>query len=187
MRVHARQGGPAIASLAKTPGSMRAVTWDAFMPRFSRKAVEMSHSGAKLLSSSSLLLGKVVIWERFFINQLTWSLIMNLEDLKGAVADKTDVSKADASKMISAVFDSIQDSLTQGDKVAIPGFGTFEVADRPARQGRNPQTGATIEIAASKAREVQSRQGFERRFERLRTFSPFNRPGFGPPPFPTTR
>lgn len=86
---------------------------------------------------------------------------MNLEDLKGAVADKTDVSKADASKMISAVFDSIQDSLTQGDKVAIPGFGTFEVADRPARQGRNPQTGATIEIAASKAAKFKAGKGLK--------------------------
>lgn len=81
---------------------------------------------------------------------------MNLEDLKGAVADKTDVSKADASKLITAVFDSIQASLTQGDKVAIPGFGTFEVSDRPARQGRNPQTGATIQIAASKAAKFKA-------------------------------
>ncbi len=81
---------------------------------------------------------------------------MNLDDLKGAVASKTDMSKADASKMITALFDSIQDTLQQGDKVAIPGFGTFEVADRPARQGRNPQTGATIEIAASKAAKFKA-------------------------------
>lgn len=86
---------------------------------------------------------------------------MNLEDLKGAVANKAEVSKADASKLISAVFDSIQDSLTQGDKVAIPGFGTFEVSDRPARQGRNPQTGATIEIAASKAAKFKAGKGLK--------------------------
>ncbi len=86
---------------------------------------------------------------------------MNLEDLKGAVATKADVSKADASKMITAVFDSIQDSLSQGDKVAIPGFGTFEVSDRPARQGRNPQTGATIEIAASKAAKFKAGKGLK--------------------------
>jgi DNA-binding protein HU-beta len=76
---------------------------------------------------------------------------MNLEDLKGAVANKTELSKADAGRAVAALFDSIQDGLRQGDKVSIPGFGTFEVADRPARQGRNPQTGATIKIAASKA------------------------------------
>ena len=76
---------------------------------------------------------------------------MNLEDLKGAVASKAELSKSDAGKAVAALFDSIQDGLRQGDKVSIPGFGTFEVADRPARQGRNPQTGATINIAASKA------------------------------------
>ena len=81
---------------------------------------------------------------------------MTLDDLKGAVADKTELSKADASKAISALFDSIQDTLRQGERVAIPGFGTFEVADRPARQGRNPQTGAAIEIAASKAAKFKA-------------------------------
>ncbi len=86
---------------------------------------------------------------------------MTLDDLKGAVADKTDMTKADASKMITALFDSIQDTLSQGDKVAIPGFGTFEVADRPARQGRNPQTGATIEIAASKAAKFKVGKGLK--------------------------
>lgn len=86
---------------------------------------------------------------------------MNLDDLKGTVADKAEMTKADASKMISALFDSIQDALRQGDKVAIPGFGTFEVADRPARQGRNPQTGATIEIAASKAAKFKAGKGLK--------------------------
>lgn len=86
---------------------------------------------------------------------------MNLDDLKGTVADKAEMTKADASKMISALFDSIQDALSQGDKVAIPGFGTFEVADRPARQGRNPQTGATIEIAASKAAKFKAGKGLK--------------------------
>lgn len=86
---------------------------------------------------------------------------MNLDDLKGAVADKAELTKADASKAISALFDSIQDTLRQGDKVAIPGFGTFEVADRPARQGRNPQTGAAIEIAASKAAKFKAGKGLK--------------------------
>ena len=86
---------------------------------------------------------------------------MNLDDLKGAVADKAEITKADASKAISALFDSIQDTLSQGDKVAIPGFGTFEVTDRPARQGRNPQTGAAIEIAASKAAKFKAGKGLK--------------------------
>jgi len=86
---------------------------------------------------------------------------MTLENLKGAVADKTDMTKADASKMITALFDSIQDTLSQGDKVVIPGFGAFEVADRPARQGRNPKTGATIEIAASKAAKFKAGKGLK--------------------------
>jgi len=86
---------------------------------------------------------------------------MNLDDLKGAVADKAELTKADASKAISALFDSIQDTLSQGEKVAIPGFGTFEVADRPARQGRNPQTGAAIEIAASKAAKFKAGKGLK--------------------------
>ena len=86
---------------------------------------------------------------------------MNLDDLKGAVADKAELTKADASKAISALFDSIQDTLRQGDKVAIPGFGTFEVTDRPARQGRNPQTGAAIEIAASKAAKFKAGKGLK--------------------------
>ena len=86
---------------------------------------------------------------------------MTLDDLKGAVADKAELTKADASKAISALFDSIQDTLSQGEKVAIPGFGTFEVADRPARQGRNPQTGAAIEIAASKAAKFKAGKGLK--------------------------
>ncbi len=86
---------------------------------------------------------------------------MSLDDLKGAVADKAELTKADASKAISALFDSIQDTLRQGEKVAIPGFGTFEVADRPARQGRNPQTGAAIEIAASKAAKFKASKGLK--------------------------
>ena len=86
---------------------------------------------------------------------------MNLDDLKGAVADKAELTKADAGKAISALFDSIQDTLCQGDKVAIPGFGTFEVADRPARQGRNPQTGAAIKIAASKAAKFKAGKGLK--------------------------
>jgi len=76
---------------------------------------------------------------------------MNKGDLVDAVAGATGDSKAAASAAVDAVLDSITGALKQGDKVQISGFGTFEVRDRAARQGRNPQTGATIQIAASKA------------------------------------
>ena len=66
------------------------------------------------------------------------------------VASKTGLTKKDATAAVDAVFGSIQDTLKQGDKVQLIGFGTFEVRERAARKGRNPQTGEEIEIAASK-------------------------------------
>ena len=66
------------------------------------------------------------------------------------VAEKTGLTKKDATTAVDAVFESIQDSLSNGEKVQIIGFGNFEVRDRAARKGRNPQTGEEIEIAASK-------------------------------------
>ena len=74
---------------------------------------------------------------------------MNKNDLVAAVADSTGLSKSDAAKAVDAVFDSITGSLKGGGEVRLVGFGTFSVADRKATTGRNPQTGATIEIAAS--------------------------------------
>ncbi|HLR41916.1 MAG TPA: HU family DNA-binding protein [Pseudogracilibacillus sp.] len=75
---------------------------------------------------------------------------MNKTDLVNAVAEKSELSKKDAGKAVDAVFDSIMDSLSEGEKVQIIGFGNFEVRDRSARKGRNPQTGEEIEIPASK-------------------------------------
>ena len=66
------------------------------------------------------------------------------------VASKTGLTKKDATAAVDAVFGSIQDTLKQGDKVQLIGFGTFEVSERAARKGRNPQTGAEIKIPASK-------------------------------------
>ena len=66
------------------------------------------------------------------------------------VASKTGLTKKDATAAVDAVFGSIQDTLKQGDKVQLIGFGTFEVRERAARKGRNPQTGAEIKIPASK-------------------------------------
>ncbi len=76
---------------------------------------------------------------------------MNKGDLVNAVADATGDSKAAAAAAVDAVLDSITGALKKGDKVQISGFGTFEVRHRAARQGRNPQTGATIQIKASNA------------------------------------
>lgn len=76
---------------------------------------------------------------------------MNKSELIEAIADKTDSSKADAQRHLDAVLDSITGALEKGDSVQLTGFGTFEVRHRSARTGRNPQTGAEIQIAATKA------------------------------------
>ena len=75
---------------------------------------------------------------------------MNKKELVAAVAGKCEVSKKDAEKVIEAVTSVITDALKNGDKVQLVGFGTFEVAERAAREGRNPQSGETMYIAASK-------------------------------------
>ena len=75
---------------------------------------------------------------------------MNKADLIDSVADSTDMSKAEAGRALDAVLDGISGALSNGDQVALVGFGTFLVRERAARMGRNPQTGAAIQIAASK-------------------------------------
>ncbi|CDQ19493.1 HU family DNA-binding protein [Halobacillus kuroshimensis] len=75
---------------------------------------------------------------------------MNKTDLINAVSEKADLSKKDATQAVDSVFESIMDSLKDGDKVQLIGFGNFEVRERAARKGRNPQTGEEIEISASK-------------------------------------
>lgn len=76
---------------------------------------------------------------------------MKKVELVEAVAEKTGLTKADATRSIDAVFDVITDALVKGDKVPLVGFGTFGVSKRAAREGRNPQTGATVKIAARNA------------------------------------
>jgi len=76
---------------------------------------------------------------------------MTLDELNAAVAAATDTTKASAAKSVQATLAALQDALAKGDKVSITGFGIFEISDRPARTGRNPQTGQEIKIAASKA------------------------------------
>ncbi|MCM3627449.1 HU family DNA-binding protein [Paenibacillus glycanilyticus] len=75
---------------------------------------------------------------------------MNKTDLINKVAELSDLSKKDATKAVDAVFEAISDALQGGDKVQLVGFGNFEVRERQARKGRNPQTGEEIDIAASK-------------------------------------
>jgi DNA-binding protein HU-beta len=86
---------------------------------------------------------------------------MTLDDLSSQVEAATGMTKANASKAVRTVMNGIQQALTKGDKVTIAGFGTFEVADRPEREGRNPQTGASIKIAASKAVKFKPGKGLK--------------------------
>ncbi len=76
---------------------------------------------------------------------------MNKTELVRAVAEKTDLTLAVAGDAVNAAVEAIVNALVAGEEVAIPGFGAFKVTDRAARTGRNPQTGETVEIAASKA------------------------------------
>lgn len=75
---------------------------------------------------------------------------MNKSDLVQKVSDTAELSKKDAAKAVDAVFDAISEALQQGQKVQLIGFGNFEVRERSARKGRNPQTGEEIDIPASK-------------------------------------
>lgn len=84
---------------------------------------------------------------------------MTLDELNSSVATATGKKKAEAAEAVAAVIGGIQDALKTGDKVAIAGFGTFEVVDRPEREGRNPQTGAAIKIAASRAVKFKPGKG----------------------------
>ena len=74
---------------------------------------------------------------------------MNKTELVAAVAEKAGLSKKDAEAAVNAFTDTVTKELKKGEKVQLVGFGTFEVSKRSARTGRNPQTGATMKIAAS--------------------------------------
>lgn len=75
---------------------------------------------------------------------------MNKVELVAAIAEKAELSKKDAEKALIAFTDTVKEELAKGEKIQLVGFGTFEVSERPARDGRNPQTGEAIKIAASK-------------------------------------
>ena len=76
---------------------------------------------------------------------------MNKTELVAAMAEKTELSKKDTEKALKAFTDFVAEELKKGEKVQLVGFGTFEVAEREAREGRNPRTGETMTIAASKS------------------------------------
>ena len=76
---------------------------------------------------------------------------MNKAELVAAMSDKAQLSKKDAEAALKAFTDVVAEELKKGEKIQLVGFGTFEVAERAARTGRNPQTGAEMKIAASKA------------------------------------
>ena len=76
---------------------------------------------------------------------------MNRTELIAAVAEKAELSKKDAEKAIKAFTEAVSEDLANGGKIQLVGFGTFEVAERAAREGRNPKTGETMPIAASKS------------------------------------
>ncbi len=75
---------------------------------------------------------------------------MNKQELIMLVAEKADLSKKESEAAVAAVIDGITNTLSKGEKVQLVGFGTFEVRQRQAREGRNPSTGETIKIAAQK-------------------------------------
>ena len=74
---------------------------------------------------------------------------MNKTELVAAIAEQAEISKKDAEKALKAFTDVVAEELKKGEKIQLVGFGTFEVSERAAREGRNPQTGEAMTIAAS--------------------------------------
>ena len=86
---------------------------------------------------------------------------MNKTELIAAMAEKAEISKKDAEKALAAFIDSVETALKAKDKVQLVGFGTFEVKERAARKGRNPQTKKEIMIPASKAPAFKAGKAFK--------------------------
>jgi DNA-binding protein HU-beta len=86
---------------------------------------------------------------------------MNKTELVQAVADGAELTKASAQRAVESVLDAITKALAEGEAVVIPGFGTFGVGQRAARTGRNPQTGAALEIAASTVVKFKAGKGLK--------------------------
>lgn len=86
---------------------------------------------------------------------------MNKQELIDVIASRADVTKTTAASMITALTDAVTEALKNGDKVTLTGFGTFSVAERAARKGRNPQTGKEIKIKASKSPKFKAGKAFK--------------------------
>jgi len=86
---------------------------------------------------------------------------MTKTELVNAVAAKVGFTKADSGRAVDAVIDAIAGALSKGDKVTVTGFGTFEVRQRAARMGRNPQTGAPLHIPATKTPAFKAGKGLK--------------------------
>ena len=86
---------------------------------------------------------------------------MNKAELVESVVKHANISKADAGKAIEATFSAIEGALSDGDTVSLIGFGTFSVSDRAERSGRNPRTGETIQIAASRVAKFKAGKGLK--------------------------
>jgi DNA-binding protein HU-beta len=86
---------------------------------------------------------------------------MNKAELVDAIAAQADVTKKEADTVLSATIDVIMETVTAGDKITLVGFGTFEPRDRQAREGRNPSTGAAIQIPATTVPAFAAGKGFK--------------------------
>jgi len=86
---------------------------------------------------------------------------MNKNDLIERVADRADLSKADATRAVEGVFDTITETLKSGDEIRLVGFGTFAVSRRAASEGRNPRTGEKIQIPASNQPKFKAGKGLK--------------------------
>lgn len=86
---------------------------------------------------------------------------MNKAELIAAIAENAELSKKDSEKALKAFVDVIAEELKKGEKVQLVGFGTFEVSERAAREGRNPQTGSTMVIPASKSPKFKPGKAFK--------------------------
>lgn len=90
---------------------------------------------------------------------------MRKQDLVAHVAKSTGMPESKVAEITSSIFDTIEDTLKKGDEVAISGFGTFRVVERPGREGRNPQTGEMIQIAPKKSPAFKAGASLKRAVE----------------------
>jgi DNA-binding protein HU-beta len=86
---------------------------------------------------------------------------MTKAEFVGKLAEKAGLTKADAEKAVNAFLETVTETLKSGDKVAFTGFGSFEVTERAAREGRNPQTGEAMQIKATKAPKFKAGKGLK--------------------------